>query len=61
MVAFQGQTAKLGLEYNFVSDYDFQYIIEAFKKSKTYYTNEVLDVNYNYSADGYGISVGITF
>ncbi|WP_424494950.1 hypothetical protein [Salinimicrobium sp. GXAS 041] len=56
-----GQTAKLGLGYNFESDYNFQYTIEVFKKSKTYYTSEVQDVNYNYPADGYGISVGITF
>lgn len=56
-----GQTAKLGLGYNFESDYNFQYTIEAFKKSKTYYTSEVRKVDYNYPADGYGISVGITF
>ena len=56
-----GQTAKLGLGYNFESDYNFQYTIEVFKKSKTYYTSEVQNVNYNYPADGYGISVGITF
>ncbi len=56
-----GQTAKLGVGYNFESDYNFQYTIEIFKKSKTYYTSEVQDVNYNYPADGYGVSVGITF
>lgn len=56
-----GQTAKLGLGYNFESDYNFQYTIEAFKKSKSYYASEVQDVNYDYPADGYGISVGITF
>ncbi|GHA40335.1 hypothetical protein GCM10007103_22260 [Salinimicrobium marinum] len=56
-----GQTAKLGLGYNFESDYNFQYTIEFFKISKTYYTSEVQDVDYNYPADGYGISVGITF
>ncbi|MBZ9632230.1 hypothetical protein LB465_15720 [Salegentibacter sp. LM13S] len=56
-----GQTAKLGFGYNFESDYIFQYTIEFFKKSKTYYTSESLDVNYNYRANGYGISVGITF
>ncbi|WBL23431.1 hypothetical protein [Zunongwangia sp. HRR-M8] len=56
-----GQTAKLGVGYNFESDYNFQYTIEIFKKSKTYYTSEVQDVNYNYPADGYGLSVGITF
>ena len=56
-----GQTAKLGLGYNFESDFNFQYTIEVFKKSKTYYTSEVRDVDYNYRANGYGISVGITF
>ena len=56
-----GKNIKLGVGYNFESDYNFQYTIEIFKKSKTYYTSEVQDVNYNYPADGYGVSVGITF
>lgn len=56
-----GQTAKLGFGYNFESDSNFQYTIEMFKKSKTYYTSEISDVDYNYPADGYGISMGITF
>jgi len=54
-----GQTAKLGFGYNFESDSNFQYTIEFFKKSKTYYTNEIPGIDYNYPADGYGISVGI--
>lgn len=56
-----GQTAKLGFGYNFESDYEFQYTIEFFKKSKTYYNSEVSNVDYNYRANGYGISIGITF
>ena len=59
--SFSRPDCQIRIRYNFVSDYDFQYTIDAFKKSKTYYTSEVQDVNYNYSADGYGISVGITF
>lgn len=54
-----GQTAKLGFGYNFESDTNFQYTIEFFKKSKTYYTNVIPGIDYNYRADGYGISVGI--
>lgn len=54
-----GQTAKLGFGYNFESGSDFQYTIEFFKKSKTYYTSEMAGINYNYPADGYGISIGI--
>lgn len=56
-----GQTAKLGLGYNFESDFNFQYTIEFFKKSKTFYTSKISDATYDYPADGYGISVGITF
>lgn len=54
-----GQTAKLGFGYNFESDSNFQYTIEFFKKSKTYYTSEIPGTDYNYRADGYGISIGI--
>ncbi len=55
------ETAKLGFGYNFESDSNFHYTIEMFKKSKTYYTNGISDIDYNYPADGYGISMGITF
>lgn len=54
-----GQTAKLGFGYNFESDSNFQYTIEFLKKSKTYYTNEIPSIDYDYRADGYGISIGI--
>lgn len=54
-----GKTAKLGLGYNFESDYGFQYIVEVFKKSKTYFRSK--EQGNNYPANGLGISIGVNF
>lgn len=54
-----GETAKLALGYNFESDFNFQYVIEIFKKSKMYFASE--EDEYNYPANGLGISVGVNF
>lgn len=54
-----GKTAKLTLGYKFENFSDFQYVIEVFKKSKTYTATKEKD--YNFFVNGVGLSVGINF
>ena len=55
----RGQSSKFGLGYVLDSDKQYNFVIGAFAKSKTYLLNK--QTNFNYQTESYGLSVGIQF
>lgn len=56
---YSGQSSKFGIGYSFGDESNFQYIIEAYSKSKEYTINST--TNYNYQIFGYGLAIGLKF